>query len=177
MLCLKLIILNPKTEASVFFPQKKSIRFAEDSATRTDGSSLRIVSDEDLGTGTSSSSSNNKKRRNRISTRVSKRIEHLSEAAYFKLFGEKYNKKECTFVLVGGSIIAFNSGFVNGSFVSGRLTPTGANQSVAGFTSSFTKSAMALVDGDLDSFGYHTCLILMRYILMFGVWGFDLGRD
>jgi hypothetical protein len=81
------------------------------------------------------------------------------------------------FVLVGGSIIAFNSGFANSSFVSGRLTPTGANQSVAGFTSSFTKSAMALVDGDLVSFGYHTCLMLMRYIIMFGVWGFDLGRD
>jgi uncharacterized membrane protein YoaK (UPF0700 family) len=56
--------------------------------------------------------------------------------------------------------MAFNSGYVNGSCLSGFLIPTGVTQSVAGFTSSYTKSALALSQGDFSTFGYYSSVIL-----------------
>jgi uncharacterized membrane protein YoaK (UPF0700 family) len=75
------------------------------------------------------------------------------------LFGKDISKRECSFVITAGALIAFNSGFVNGSCVSGLLSPTGASQSVAGFTSSYTKSALAIVDGDWSTYGFNIGLI------------------
>lgn len=78
---------------------------------------------------------------------------------YTMLFGDKSSNRECTYVVIAGALIAFNSGFVNGSCVSGLLT-NGTKQSVAGFTSSYSKAALALADGDWDTLGFQASLIL-----------------
>lgn len=91
--------------------------------------------------------------------------------AYVKLFGNNYNQRQSNFVLVAGGLIAFNNGYVNGSCLSGLLLPNGATQSVAGFTSSYTKSALSLVQGEWSLFGYHS-LIILSYMLGAAIAGY-----
>jgi hypothetical protein len=80
--------------------------------------------------------------------------------AQTKLFGDDYSKKECMFVIVAGGLIAFNNGYVNGSCLSGLLSPNGVTQSVAGFTSAYTGSALAMAEGDFREFGFQSNIIL-----------------
>lgn len=86
------------------------------------------------------------------------------QAAYTKLFGSNYNQRQSTTALIAGGLIAFNNGYVNGSCLSGLLLPNGAKQSVAGFTSAYTKSALELAEGDFRLFGYHSGIILSYMI-------------
>jgi len=81
--------------------------------------------------------------------------------AFSKLFGANYSSKESTYVLIAGALIAFNNGFVNGSCVSGLLNPGKyRSQSVAGFSSTYTKSALFLADAEWSDFGFQSGLVL-----------------
>lgn len=95
-----------------------------------------------------------------ITNYVSERVDKMSEEAYSKIFGENYNRKEATFVVIAGALVALNMGFVNGAVLSGFLLPTGETQSVSGYSSTFTRSALAMVTGNWERFGYYSCLIL-----------------
>ena len=65
---------------------------------------------------------------------ISKCVGKVYTKAIIKVFGDSYSERECGFVLLAGALIAFNSGFINESCVSGFLTPT-RTQSVAGYSS------------------------------------------
>jgi hypothetical protein len=80
--------------------------------------------------------------------------------AQTKLFGDDYSEKESMFVIVAGGLIAFNNGYVNGSCLSGLLSPNGVTQSVAGFTSAYTGSALAMAAGEIPEFGFQSNIIL-----------------
>lgn len=77
-----------------------------------------------------------------------------------KKIGGKYSQHEFTFVLMAGVLLSFNSGYVNGSCLSGLLTIHGVTHSVAGFTGAYTKSALALAEGDAEYFGFEVSMIL-----------------
>jgi hypothetical protein len=91
--------------------------------------------------------------------KVSDKMDKTSDRAYAKVFGENYSKRECSFVITAGGLFAFNSGFVNGSCMSGLLSPTGASQAVAGFTAPYTISAYAMAVGNWPFFGFNIGLI------------------
>ena len=93
------------------------------------------------------------------SQRVSLSLRSKIDKHYSKLFGNEYSKKEGTFVLIAGGLMAFNSGFINASCVSGLLT-NGRSQSVTGYTSAYTKSAMAVAGGDWEDLSFPSGLIL-----------------
>jgi hypothetical protein len=69
------------------------------------------------------------------------------------LIGGKYTQHELAFVTTVGIFLSFNSGYVNGSCLSGLLTPSGMRQSVAAFTGAYTGSALLLADGQFAVFG------------------------
>mmetsp|Transcript_23672 Transcript_23672/g.36554 ORF Transcript_23672/g.36554 Transcript_23672/m.36554 type:complete len:604 (+) Transcript_23672:110-1921(+) len=70
------------------------------------------------------------------------------------------SKKEYAFVIGAGICLSFNSGYVNGSALSGLLTPSGVIESVSGFTGTYTTSALALADGNMDEFSFHVFMIM-----------------
>ena len=74
--------------------------------------------------------------------------------------GRNYSKREYGFVLMVGIILAFNSGYINGSCLSGLLTSVGLRQSVAGFTGAYTLAGLELASGELAMFGAHIKMIL-----------------
>ena len=91
---------------------------------------------------------------------ISESVRGLSRKAHTKLFGDDYSKKEGAFVIVAGALIAFNNGYVNGSCLSGLINPTGIGQSVAGFTSAYTDSALAVAQGRFDDLYFESRIIL-----------------
>ena len=81
---------------------------------------------------------------------------------YSSILGKDYSSREATFVLLVGGLMAFNCGFINGSCVSGLLTG-GTGQSVAGYTASYTKSGLAMAQGDWESMSFPSGLILSYF--------------
>lgn len=85
----------------------------------------------------------------------------IIDKAFTKLFGDNYSSRESAYVLIAGGFIAFNSGFVNGSCLSGFLNPNQfRSQSVAGFTSMYTRAGLALADGKWGNMGFFSSMIL-----------------
>ena len=74
--------------------------------------------------------------------------------------GSLYTKREYGFVLFAGVIMSFNSGYVNGSCLSGFVAPSGRRQAASSFTIVISQSALALADGNLDRFGFMTGMVL-----------------
>jgi uncharacterized membrane protein YoaK (UPF0700 family) len=97
-------------------------------------------------------------------TRVSNRSRKFFEKAHKKVFGDKYFKRESGFVILAGALIALNSGLVNGSCMSGFLFPEGESVSIAGFTSDYTQSGLAMAAGNWSTYSYHSYFIF-SYIL------------
>jgi uncharacterized membrane protein YoaK (UPF0700 family) len=91
---------------------------------------------------------------------------HNLHAGVSKLFGDDYNLTEVYFVLFAACLIALNSGFVNGTTMSGFLISVAGtlrnpdNQMVAGFAGSYTNTATALVEGQWEKYVYNLCIIL-----------------
>lgn len=82
-----------------------------------------------------------------------------------------YFARERLFVIILGVLLSFNTGFSNGITLSGFLTPNSSHwisQATGGFTSAYTKSAMAVVDTNqqingmpnIEFFGFQICMIL-----------------
>ena len=76
------------------------------------------------------------------------------------MIGGKYTQHEYQFVVYSGICLSFNAGYSNGACLSGLLTDLGIQQSVAGFTGSYTNSALFLGDGYIQDFGFQICMIL-----------------
>jgi len=68
------------------------------------------------------------------------------------------NTREAVFVLVLGLLLSLNSGYINGLCLSGMVGPD--RQGVSAFTSTYTKSGLALAAGDPKLFGFEFTLIL-----------------
>ena len=98
----------------------------------------------------------------RISSTTEKDTPSSSRSRSTKKIGGKYSQDEFIFVLCAGILLSFNSGYVNGSCLSGFLMidESMVKQSVAGFTGVYTASALALADGNTDSFGFQVSMIL-----------------
>lgn len=99
-------------------------------------------------------------RRASLSESVSRTVENQVHHHYSALFGDDYSKKEGTFVLLAGVVLAFNMGFTNGCCVAGFLTANGESQVVAGFAGPFAQSSLAVAKTNVDAFGFHSSLIL-----------------
>lgn len=95
-----------------------------------------------------------------FSQRVSSSVRSHVHFHYSSLFGNDYSAKEGTFVMMAGVIMAFNSGFVNGSCMSGFLTGPDNRQVVAGFAGPFGSSSLALAQQEWSVFGFQSNLIL-----------------
>jgi hypothetical protein len=78
---------------------------------------------------------------------------------YASLFGDDYSRKEGTLILIAGALLSFNTGYVNGSCISGLITPGTPGTSIAGFTSKYSKSALFLAEGDLEKMGAQLALV------------------
>jgi uncharacterized membrane protein YoaK (UPF0700 family) len=81
------------------------------------------------------------------------------------LIGGTYTQHELAFVMVSGVLLAFNAGYINGSCLSGFLTSDGVKQSASSVTGYYTRSALALADGNFEFFGFQVFMILS---LIFG---------
>lgn len=68
------------------------------------------------------------------------------------------NTREAIFVLILGLLLSLNSGYINGLCLSGMVGPD--SQAVSAFTGTYTKSGLALADGDPKLFGFEFTLIL-----------------
>lgn len=69
--------------------------------------------------------------------------------------------EEARFVFSIGLLLSLNSGYINGLCLSGLLAEGGSHQqSVSAFTGTYTKSGLALADGDTALFGFEFTLIL-----------------
>lgn len=97
--------------------------------------------------------------RRTISERISQSVQEQMHHHYSVLFGDDYSKREASFVLLAGIVMAFNSGFVNVSCVSGFLTG-GTKQVVAGFAGPFAHSSIAVASQQWQLFGFHSNIIL-----------------
>jgi hypothetical protein len=75
-------------------------------------------------------------------------------------FGGPYTQQEYTFMIAAGTVLAFNSGFVNGTCLSGLVAPSDKKQAAASFTGTMTRSAMELGDGDYDRFSFLIAMVL-----------------
>jgi hypothetical protein len=111
--------------------KKKSVVWdlCESSSTNSDQNSESHIAPPDLEA--APPSNNPRRKKGRLSQRFSEKIDKVSgkidktsDRAYAKVFGEDYSKRECSFVITAGSLFAFNSGFVNGSCMSGLLSQT-----------------------------------------------------
>jgi len=69
-------------------------------------------------------------------------------------------RQEFTWVLIGGALLAFNSGWINGCCLSGHMAAGAPKQSVAGFTGAYTNAGLELADGDSENFRFHISMIL-----------------
>lgn len=69
--------------------------------------------------------------------------------------------KEAYFVFAVGLLLSLNSGYINGLCMSGLLTEGGSyKQGVSAFTGTYTKSGLALANGEVPLFGFEFALIL-----------------
>ena len=68
------------------------------------------------------------------------------------------NTREAIFVLILGLLLSLNSGYINGLCLSGMVGPD--RQAVSAFTGTYTKSGLALANGDPKLFGFEFTLIL-----------------
>lgn len=69
--------------------------------------------------------------------------------------------REAYFVFAVGLLLSLNSGYINGLCLSGLLTEEGSRkQSVSAFTGTYTKSGLALANGEVQLFGFEFTLIL-----------------
>eukprot|EP00571_Detonula_confervacea_P002401 CAMPEP_0172313388 /NCGR_PEP_ID=MMETSP1058-20130122/20144_1 /TAXON_ID=83371 /ORGANISM="Detonula confervacea, Strain CCMP 353" /LENGTH=554 /DNA_ID=CAMNT_0013027033 /DNA_START=179 /DNA_END=1843 /DNA_ORIENTATION=- len=69
--------------------------------------------------------------------------------------------KEAYFVFAVGLLLSLNSGYINGLCMSGLLTEGGSfKQGVSAFTGTYTKSGLALANGEAKLFGFEFTLIL-----------------
>ncbi|CAB9499015.1 membrAne [Seminavis robusta] len=73
-------------------------------------------------------------------------------------------RHEYAFVLCAGVFMAFNSGFVNGSCISGFVVPD-RKFAVSSFTQTITMSCLELADGNYNQFRFLLCMFLS---FMFG---------
>merc|ERR1711971_1055634 len=93
-------------------------------------------------------------------------IQKAKHAGMSKLFGDDYNITEVYFTLFAACLIAWNSGFVNGTTMSGILIQVDStarnpkSQMVAGFAGAFTNTATAMVGHEWDKYVYNLCIIL-----------------
>ncbi|CAB9519686.1 membrAne [Seminavis robusta] len=71
-----------------------------------------------------------------------------------------YTHREYTFAVCAGAVLAFNSGYVNGSCFSGFVAPSGRRQSAASFTGTLSRSALNLGDGQYDMFAFLIGMVL-----------------
>ena len=70
------------------------------------------------------------------------------------------SKTEAIFVLILGLLLSLNSGYINGLCLSGMLSDNGSRrQAVSAFTGTYTKSGLALADGNTQLFGFEVGLI------------------
>lgn len=68
---------------------------------------------------------------------------------------------EAYFVFAVGLLLSLNSGYINGLCLSGLLTEEGSHkQGVSAFTGTYTKSGLALANGEVQLFGFEFTLIL-----------------
>lgn len=68
---------------------------------------------------------------------------------------------EAYFVFAVGLLLSLNSGYINGLCLSGLLAEEGSHkQSVSAFTGTYTKSGLALANGEVQLFGFEFTLIL-----------------
>uniref|UniRef100_A0A7S3P4L0 EF-hand domain-containing protein n=1 Tax=Amphora coffeiformis TaxID=265554 RepID=A0A7S3P4L0_9STRA len=98
-----------------------------------------------------------------LSERVSETIGQQLHVHYSALFGDDYSKREGTFVLVAGVVMAFNMGFTNGCCISGFLIANpagGVSQIVAGFGGPMGQSSLAVAQHDWSRFGFQSSLML-----------------
>jgi uncharacterized membrane protein YoaK (UPF0700 family) len=65
-----------------------------------------------------------------------------------------YTRREYTFTIFVGVLLAFNAGYVNGSCITGLIAPSGTQQAVTSNTGTVTKSALALSRGDTRDCGF-----------------------
>ena len=72
----------------------------------------------------------------------------------------KIKTQEKMYVLCGGILLSFNSGYINGCCLSGLLLPSGRHQSVSAFTGTYTLAGLFLADGNFDEFGFASEMIL-----------------
>lgn len=68
---------------------------------------------------------------------------------------------EACFVFAVGLLLSLNSGYINGLCLSGLLSEGGSDkQGVSAFTGTYTKSGLALANGEVVLFGFEVTLIL-----------------
>lgn len=93
-------------------------------------------------------------------------LQAAKHAGMSKLFGDDYNITEVYFILFAACLIALNSGYVNGTCMSGLLihVPSSSrnpdSQMVAGFAGAFTNTATALIGHEWNKYVYNLCVIL-----------------
>eukprot|EP00581_Thalassiosira_minuscula_P017864 CAMPEP_0183726730 /NCGR_PEP_ID=MMETSP0737-20130205/24049_1 /TAXON_ID=385413 /ORGANISM="Thalassiosira miniscula, Strain CCMP1093" /LENGTH=557 /DNA_ID=CAMNT_0025958161 /DNA_START=272 /DNA_END=1945 /DNA_ORIENTATION=- len=69
--------------------------------------------------------------------------------------------QEAHFVFAVGLLLSINSGYINGLCLSGLLAEGGSHQqAVSAFTGTYTKSGLALANGEVNLFGFEFTLIL-----------------
>ena len=71
-----------------------------------------------------------------------------------------YTRREYTYAICVGILLSFNSGYVNGSCLSGLVAPSGIERAVTSHTGTATKSALALSGGDTTEFGFLASMLL-----------------
>ncbi|KAL3935240.1 MAG: hypothetical protein SGBAC_009203 [Bacillariaceae sp.] len=105
----------------------------------------------------------------RSSYRKSMRVSIKSKVTWarratIKLFGDEYSTKEGIYVLFAGAWMAFNTGYVNGSCLSGLVSYKGTGRTIAGFTSSYTQMALYVGAGDGFSARVELGIILCYFL-------------
>lgn len=71
-----------------------------------------------------------------------------------------YTRREYTFAICAGSVMAFNSGYVNGSCLTGFIAPSGRKQATASLTGTTSRAGLALGDGNFEDFAFLIGMVL-----------------
>jgi len=85
-----------------------------------------------------------------------------------KLMGDNYDRHEVKFAFFALVLIALNTGFMNGTCMSGHLFESDnqlipyhkQHQMIAGYAGAITKTAYGLTISDWDGFEYHSFMVL-----------------
>mmetsp|Transcript_43305 Transcript_43305/g.104675 ORF Transcript_43305/g.104675 Transcript_43305/m.104675 type:complete len:275 (+) Transcript_43305:348-1172(+) len=89
---------------------------------------------------------------------INKKKDYLKEAIS-KLMGDDYSTHEAAFVLFVGALISFNTGYVNGSCLSGLISPNNTKTSVTGLTTKYSTSALHLANSEFQDASIQFSLI------------------